>query len=539
MNYKLAAGRVVGWFMMIMSLVGCYQRSSTKTPFNEIVLFLPGEPFSLDPRIGGEARSQLLTRELFEGLMRYGKTGEPELAIAASVDLSEDAKTYTFHLRPSKWSNGEALTAPDFEYAWKSVICSKLPSKFAYAFFVIKNARKASKKECPIDDVGITSLDDVTLQVTLEHPAPFFLQWTANPIYSPVCRTVVDKIDNWSNECFPGYVCNGPFVLKEHLVNSHIVLEKNPFYWNTDGAKSDRLRFSIVAEPTTAYNLYKSGDLDWFGFPCITFFPTEITTNLLKEGSLHSSQKGETVRMDCCVQRPHLASSKVRKALAQAINRKELANQLFCGGDLPATSVVPNWLSLLPAPLFEDGNPEIAKKLFEEGIAELGYTRASYPSLVISSDIRYKQINEVIAQQIQTALKIPVRSEVIEEKVLMDRAGFQEYELSIRGWVTWLQDPIYNLESFKYKNNRLMSIGWQNDEYINLLDSADATANINERTNLLRQAETLFLTEMPAIPLLYISNKYAKAPDVIGEEFFGIGSPELKWLERKNTTDSP
>ena len=528
---------VVVFVSVSLLIVGMYTTGYFHQPSqqatNEMRLFLSVEPLSLDPRVGGDARSQVITRELFEGLTRFGRSGEPELAIAESVDISEDRKTYTFHLRSSKWSNGTNLTAMDFEWAWKSVICSPLVTKFAYAFFVIENAQKASRKECSIDDVGITSLDELTLQVRLAHPAPYFLQWTANPVYSPIFRPIAENTKEWASEVFPKYISNGPFILKNHQLGSCLVLEKNPHYWNADNAKSDRLRFSIIEDDITAYNMFRKGELDWYGFPCSSKIPTEIISVLEREGTLHSVQSGLTLRIDCCVTKPHLASPKIRKAIAEAINRKELTSHLFIGGDTPAGSIIPTCLSLLPSPQFEDGNVAHAQQLFKEGLAELGITQEEYPPLVLTTDPRLRSLAEVVSQQIHTVLGIMVKTEIVEIKTFFQRVAASQVELAMLGWVLWIQDSGDNLEAFKYKDNRLVGTDWENTKYIQLLDAADSTKEVEERIQFLTEAEMLFMKEMPAIPLINMVDKYTKAPGVVGENFSSIGIPELKWLERK------
>lgn len=203
-------------------IVGCSSCNSqkpvsSKDPFR---CYLMTEPFSLDPRVGGDYRSQIIVGELFEGLLRMDKEGIPQPALAQSFDLSPDKKTYTFHLRTSVWSNGSKVTANDFAYAWKSVISHDVQSRHASAFFCIKNAQRAFENACSMDEVGIRVLDEMTLQVDLEHPATFFLEWVANPLYSPVNSSILKKHGIVSPSEELGYICNGPYtLLKERLIN--------------------------------------------------------------------------------------------------------------------------------------------------------------------------------------------------------------------------------------------------------------------------------------------------------------------------------
>jgi oligopeptide transport system substrate-binding protein len=525
--------RTIAAVCLMIFCGSCTHPSQQHKTSERLRLYVNPEPISLDPRIGGTITAQLVIYQLFEGLTRYGTDGRPQLAIAEAVHLSNDRTTYIFHLRPTKWSNGDELTAMDFEYAWKSVLQSSLVSQYADSFFSIKNARRAHNNECSLDDVGIHALDMRTLEVTLEQPAPYFLEWTSDPLYAPVHRPTVEREEHWARHAFPIYVCNGPYLLKEYRPGSHIVLEKNPLYWNTkDCAKTKTIKFSILGDPIAAYNMFKAGDLDWYGAPFSISIPPEIITALKKDGLLGSAPTGPTLRIDCCVTKPHLASVKIRKALACAINRKELVSYLLIGGDRPATSLVTESFSLQKSPQFEDGNAELARQLFEEGCAELGYTKETYPPLVLAAKPRSKIVAEVVSEQLQKVLGIKVRPEVHDIQIFRTKRAALELELAIEGLTTGLRDPIYDLGCFKYNDAGLTSTNWKNPEYQRLLDASGAASDETERKELLRQAEELLMKEMPAIPLVYEAEKYAKNPHILGEQFLPATILELKHFEK-------
>ena len=506
------------------------RNSAQKQESNELHFVLRSEPLSFDPRIGGKAISQLILFQLFEGLTRFNLSGKPQLAIARTIDISDDGTIYTFHLRPTKWSNGDELTAMDFEYAWKSVISPGHNSEYADAFFIIRNAKRAFKNECSIDDVGIRCLDAHTLQVTLEHPVPYFLDWTSNPLYSPIYQPIAKTTPEWARSVFPTFVSNGPYTIVEHRHSSHTILKKNPFYWNSyDSAKTEILRFSIVEDPVIAYNMFRAGKTDWFGTPFSIFTPHELLKKLKEDAILCTQPTSSTQRLECCVTKPHLASSKIRRALACSINRKELISIFF--GDEPATSLVSKNLSLLSSPQFDDGNIEIAKQLFAQGCAELGYTKETYPPLSIIAGPPSKDLAEVLAKQLHTALGIQVQVEICELQTFLNRISSLTADLAIQGWLTSIRDQTYDLSLFKYKTRQTLT-NWESPEFQLLLTDADATQNEKERTELLRRAELLLLQEMPAIPLIYKAHKYAKNPQIMGERFLPLGLVELKRFEK-------
>ena len=517
-----------------LALAGCSPSGTPKSQsVKQLNLYLQADPLSLNPRDGFRRRDIQVIRELFEGLVRIGKDGAPELALASSYTLSEDKTVYTFHLRPSKWSNDMAVTANDFVYAWKTTLNGPKVSSGAYVLFNIKNARKANLNQCSVDEIGVRALDPLTLEITLEHPAPYFFEFLALPIFSPVCQAVEEKNSSWTGDIFPNYVCNGPFILKDKELKSSITLEKSPTYTGTNPARSDRLHFSVIEDAQTAYNMFQEGSLDWYGDTCGTM-SLETVYDLNRKGSLIKKFSGGAQWLVCNVATPHLASAKIRQALAWSVDRQEICDKLLQGGETPSHSIVLKSMSQLKEQPFGH-NPVLARQLFEEGMAELGYTRETYPPIVIThhSDPTVKAFLEAEQQQIQNALGITVELLPIDwgtyAKRMLPPAG---YEILSMLWFTFYQDPMYNLGYIKYRGQGINSTNWENSDYIAFLDKADRTIDPVERNGYLQQAELILAKELPIIPVFYHTFKYAKAPFLAGEALSGAGQMELRWLEK-------
>ncbi len=164
--------------------------SCDKPKTQGLKLNLVSEPQTLDPRKVRDLQSQTVVQMCFEGLMRMNAQNKPEFGMAQQVDISEDGKTYTFHLRKAEWTNGDPVKASDFAYAWKNVLDPKFPSDRAFQLYVIKNGRAVKSGTLPLDTLGITVLDDQTLKIELESPAPYFLELTTLPAYFPVNQEV-------------------------------------------------------------------------------------------------------------------------------------------------------------------------------------------------------------------------------------------------------------------------------------------------------------------------------------------------------------
>jgi oligopeptide transport system substrate-binding protein len=192
-------------------------------------------PMSMDPRIGCDEESSHILNMVFEGLTYIDISGKPAKALAKDISISENKRLYTFTLKGTKWSNGEQVTAYDFEYAWKSVICPTFNSPYSYFFDTIKNAKKIKNGELDIQHVGIRVIDKNTLEVEIEHVAPYFLELVAHPIFSPISEKNDKKNPGWQYKCGSNYVCNGPFKIKKGgNSNKQMIVVRNAQFWKAE-----------------------------------------------------------------------------------------------------------------------------------------------------------------------------------------------------------------------------------------------------------------------------------------------------------------
>lgn len=509
------------------------QKNSTKADEKTVRLYLQSEPFSMDPRKAGNRFSQVALRELFEGLMRIDSQGRPAHAVAKSYEVSEDKCTYRFHLRPANWSNGMPVTAYDFEYSWLSNLYPDSPTAYSYAFYCIKNARAAHSGEMKIEEVGIKAENDSTLVVTLEHPAPYFIELTSNPLYSPVCKAVVERNPDWNNEAGPDFVCNGPFILDEWKHRSEFVLVKNNRYWDSEAVSVHRLVFPIIEDPLTALNMFETGELDWVGDP-FGSLPLEAIPRLKERKNLELRQIGSVSWLEVNVKHPLLASSKVRRALAMAVNRQDLVEHLLQGGEKPAFSLLPETLTFMgpSQPFFKDNDVDQARVLFNEGLTELALAKDAMPGITLchSADPRDKSIAEAVQQQWQQAFGIKVTLSPADWNAHLKRVAGGEFDVAGLTWYTFYHDPIYNLESFKYAAG-FNGTHWEHPHYIELLNKSDAATGEAERDQLLTQAEQFLMDEMPVIPICHNTSKFCKNPKIYGESLSPIGMFELKKVD--------
>ncbi|MEC2940478.1 ABC transporter substrate-binding protein, partial [Bacillus cereus] len=141
---------------------------------------------TMDVTKATDSESMNVMRNVFEGLYTLGKDNKVIPGVAKSYEVSEDKKTYTFHLKDSKWSNGTPVTAADFVFSWKRAVNPNTAAEYAFLFFDIKNAKRINSKELPVDQLGVKEIDDKTFEVQLEQPVPYFIDLTTFATFLPI-----------------------------------------------------------------------------------------------------------------------------------------------------------------------------------------------------------------------------------------------------------------------------------------------------------------------------------------------------------------
>lgn len=481
---------------------------------------LLSEPFSLHPHIGVDLNCRSFCKALYEGLTRIAPDGKVELAAAKKVWISSDQKTYTFTLRSLQWSNGGNVTAYDFEASWKSAISPNSPCMRADLFYPIKNAKNAKKGVVHLEEVGVNSLDAKTLVVELEHPCPYFLDLIANPIYFPI----------YQNEEKPT-VFNGPFILTSWLPDKQLCLSRNPAYWDKGNVRLNEIECSVVKDLNTSFLMYEKEECNWTG-SFISPISHDVLPILKEEDRLATKEVSGIYWYALNTKIFPLNNSKIRKALAYAINREEITKNVFFG-ETPSRSVVPTTISLLSEEeLFPDGDVEKARELFAEGLKELNITKEKFPKLKLShSDApAERKLAEIVAQQWAKALDIEVEFIAAEWNVFTANLfNGRQYQIGGLIWFYLYNDPIYVLEFFNDLSNPYNVPQWINPYYLKLLDLADNETDVGKRRQHLKEAELLLLEEMPVIPVYNAYHKYVKDSRAKDIYFSELGMVDFKW----------
>jgi oligopeptide transport system substrate-binding protein len=531
----------IGIFINLLTfifLISCYskkeQNMNIDKELNEkniLNISFMSEANSLDPRYGYEIPANLIAKMLFDGLMRFVPDGSVVPAVASHVEISSDQKTYTFHLRPSQWSNGIEVTSYDFEYAWKGVINPLLGTKGASDFYVIKNVQDVVNGKAPLDTVGIYAPDAKTLIVELEYPAPYFLELTTTSSYSPVYKEGDLKNPKWAEKAGPHFISNGPFILKEWQKNYQFIFEKNPLHWDAENVRLSRIIASVVEDPQTSLFLFQDGKLDWYGKP-FSKISLDAVPMLRKKDVLNLTPEYALYWYFINVEKFPFTNKKIRQAFSLCVDRHALTTHLLQENERPASGIVPSFETSYS---LDENSLLKAQTLFEEGLNELGMTRENFPEIPLSFcgiEVN-RQVAQVIQQQWQKAFNITVSLVPQEWTAYYDNLSKGNFVLGGMSWHSRISDPIYNLLLFKYRDSGLNMSKWENKAYQQLLDESDHETEPQKRISMLHEAEALLMDEMPVIPVFYLTLGYAKSPRLHNVYISKLNQIDFKWAYKE------
>lgn len=481
-------------------VAGCSKKPSPKNR-QTLNLNIGVNPRTLDPRVGGDNHSAFLIRFLFDGLMRIDEAGKPVCALAKQIDISDDHRTYTFHLRDAKWSNGAPITAHDFVYSWKSVLNPKFMTDFTYELYPIRGAKAASLGEGSLDDVGVTALDERTLVVELERPTAYFLESVAHTVFMPICSESEKRHPHWMTKADKYFVTSGAFFLDTWRHSDELVLKKSPTYWGKDQVRLERVQCFMVDNHLAQLDMFKNGEIDWVGDPCFSM-PKELMYELKSEVGLTFFETPGVSLVNFNTIRGITTNLNIRKALSLAIDRTAIAEQVTQSQEMPWTSLLPPSLALQQEPYFPLHDPKEARTCFDKGLAELGMTREDLKPLrlMFAGSTGKTKFAETLQQQWEEALGITVHLDNFEWKVFFDYATTSEYDTCLWSWTSELNDPVYNLEVFKDRNS-LNLAKWHNPKFSAILKEAASEIDQAKRLELLHKAERVLLSEMPVAPI--------------------------------------
>jgi oligopeptide transport system substrate-binding protein len=481
------------------------QDNTTSLTKHEILnLAISGEPPTLDPTLSGDSVSSRIAHDLFEGLVSFNQNGDPIAGLAESWDISSDKMTYTFHLRPNlKFSDGSRLTASDVVKSWQRFADPKNAASQNNMVEIIQNGADIVAGKLPVSALGVMAPDDLTVSVKIVHPQASFLSLLASSGFSVVPTQVIAKYkDNWLKP--EHIVTSGAYVLKQHILNGYMILEKNPFYYDKDNVKIAKVKYHAISDLNSQYNQYQAGEIDVTdSIPNDRY--SEIKAKYPQE--LYTVEQEGIYFYDFNMMRPEFKNNlKLRQALTMAIDRNVLTQKVLGQGQIPLYSVVSATVEsgqykniVYPwASWSRDKQITEAKKLY----AEAGFN-SSHP---LSVDISYntldshKKIAITIASMWKNILGVNVVLKNQEWKTFLLSRQKGDYQIARDGWIAGRYITNYTDFMFLCKspqnNSHYCSL-----EYDKLIHQADYALDPKIQFDYNQQALKLVMNAYPIIPL--------------------------------------
>ncbi len=430
---------------------------------------LASEPDYLDPALNSSVDGACLASAAFAGLYTYNAAGVTAPALAEGYTVSADGLTYTVTLKKNlKWSDGSALTAADFVYSWKRAVAPETAADYEYMFSGFDGYAEGN--------LNVVALDDNTLQFKLIAPCAYIEDLMAFPTFFPVKQSAVESYADWLTSpggwCQEaGFVSNGPFVCTGWNHDVSMTYEKNPYYWDAENVKLEKLEFMLSADDNAIYAAYNAGNLD-----LIDSVPTDEVATLIASNNpeFHvvdelgtyyvafnaksSLFEGKTPAQAACM----------REAFSILIDRDYIVDNIGQTGQVAANAFIPLGMA--------DGNGGIFKETAEAGyydayainkdnaatvakakalLAAAGYKFGADGKLSAETPISVTYLTNqssghiAIAESVQQDLAvvgISLSIQVQDWNVFLEERKNGNFDFAREGWIADFNDPINMLE---------------------------------------------------------------------------------------------
>ncbi len=511
----------------------------------ELDICIASEPESIDPALNTAVDGAVMLNHLFEGLVKWVDDGQGNAVLAPgqaeSWEKSEDELTWTFKLRDGiTWSDGQPVTAHDFEYAWKRLVDPTTGADYAYMLESVEGYAEAIEEE-DVEKLHAKALDDKTFEVKLIAVTPFFEEIAAFPATFPVRKDIVEDDETWTNEP-DTYIGNGPFKMSAWEHHKVIKMEKNPEYYEADKIVADKINFHLQDNATSIYSSYRAGELDY-----IEQVPQEEVKPLIDSGELQILPYVGTYFVCFNTKEAPFDDVRVRKAFSLVIDRNFIVDNVSASGEKVASGFVPMGVSDIDGADGDDfrtkggdyypidqadyeANVEKAQKLLEEA----GYPNGEgFPVVeyLYNTNDNHKAIGEALQDMWQEKLGVTVTLQNQDWNVFLTERKNGNFSIARHGWIADYNDPMTFLDMWVTGGGN-NDAQWSNDEFDDLIKSAKSSSDQVERMDLMHQAEDIMMEDEAIVaPIYFYVNKRMHKPNIegiyytpLGYNFFGYST---------------
>jgi oligopeptide transport system substrate-binding protein len=535
---RLGRGKLLlSLLLALLALVAFACTSDSGPDAAEVQQFrlrLSGDPTTFDPQLAYESTDISVVKQLFRGLFTYDEDLNVVPAVALEVPtkenggISDDGLTYTIKLRDdTTWSDGAPVTADDFVYTFQRLFDPDAGAQGYYFGFytAIVGAGEFAGGEGTADGVGVTAVDERTLQIDLVQPQPTLPVLLALWPAAPLRRDVIEQHGaDWTDA--GNLIGNGPFVLTDYSIGDSITLEANPAYWGDDKPTLERVVYKIIPDDSAALLAYENGEIDMTSIPLPDASRYEGDAEQVRYAQL------ETFALQYNTQAAPLDDPLVRQAISRAIDRDAYVATVLSGVGQAALGWLPPGMPGYEPSVGEDVSFDEAAA--GELLGEAGYPGADgFPTITLTiADAPPTRLTaEFVQEQLKQHLGIELKIEALEEGVYNDRLNAGDFQIIWQSWFADYADPENWLAQQFATDGAFNLYGYSNPQVDDLLAQAAVELDQAKRLALYDQAHRQVIDDQVVTPIFHPERNYLVKGNVDGLVFTGLDAEPGDWFE--------
>ena len=529
--------------LLVIMTVCCFGLAGAEDRY--LGVMLSTNVMSLDTNLATDGESFEVIADCIDGLMQMDADGAAIPAIAESYELSEDGKTYTFHLRDAKWQNGDPVTANDFVFAWRR-ICQEA-GEYAYLFDTsvgcVKNADAIIYEGADPTTLGVSAPDEKTFVVELEVPVSFFPSLTYFPTFYPINEAFYNSCEAGTYGTSPEtFLANGAFVLESYTPGTaNLSVKKNADYWDADRVKLAGIKYQVVGSSDNALTAFKTGALD-----VVTISGNQVAS-AQKDAKLAEKLKVSGAgylwyltfsQTENNAEGGKLANTNLRLAISNSIDREALVEDYVMDGSLDTYTAVPPQFAA-SATTGEDFsadqekfadvcgyNPEKALEYYNAAIEELGTDTFTFTMIYGNNEgDEVAKVAQAIKSQVEENLPgLTINLQPMTKAERIDKMQNDNFDVALTRWGPDYADPMTYLGMWITDNSNNYGF-WSNEQYDAIIADCTTGAYISDydaRWAAMYDAETLVMNEAVIAPLYTKANANLLTAGVSGIEFHPV-----------------
>lgn len=493
---------------------------------------------TLDPHRSSAQWENIIIGDMFTGLMQHAADGEVIPGVAESWTVSDDGLVWTFSLKETVWSDGVPLTANDFVFALRRIQDPAIASQYSSLLYNIKNAEPLNNGTIEPEELGVRAIDDYTLEITLENPAPYFLGLLTHYTTYPVPKHAVEKYgESWVQP--DNIVVNGPYKLVYWVTGDQLVTEKNPLFDEADSVCFERVSYFELEDAAAVERRIEAGELD-INNAFDGGRKAELDRRL--PGWARTTPQLNTTYWSINSNKEPFNDVRVRKALSMALDREYLVEKVLTPGFIPAYGFVPPGMAN-----YDVERPQVSwAKLDRAERLVMARTLLEEAGFGPDNEFKFEFIHRStddnpkaapVAQSNWNEIAPWVNAQILKQdtKVLYARLRQSDFEVADGAWVADFDDPInflYLLDSTTGQQNYGR---YSNPEYDALLRAASAEFDLIRRAEIFAEAEAMMLEDAPITPMWYQVTKNLVDPTLTGWAENAQDNHRSRWLCRAET----